>query len=168
MLVVDAGQIVVEEFATPDAESLSLQPADSNDRIVVVGSGAEIVAGEVIVHGVGVVMNPAQGVGIDVDALFVNEGGAVVQASGTSGIEGAAMLFSVLGAHFLAGSVGIVNPVVFIVQLGSIDFTTAKISIFLSHIEVGEGFANFRRLPINLGLIVDVFTIIIGLTVAKS
>ena len=50
VLIVDVGQIVVEEFAAPDAECLGLEPADTHHRVVVVCCGAEIVAGEVVVH----------------------------------------------------------------------------------------------------------------------
>ena len=142
-------------MAAPNAEGLCLEPADTYHRIVVVCRGAEIVAGKVVVHGVGVVVNPAQGVGIHVDSLFVNECRAVVQTTGTGGIEGTAVFLTVLHTGFLAGCIGIVNPVVFIVQFGSVNLATAKISVFLSYIEVIQGLACFCIVPAYFGLLVQ-------------
>ena len=155
MLIVDAGKIVVEELAAPDAESLSLQPAHTHHGIVVVCCGAEIVAGEVVVHGVAVVMDPAQGVGIDIDSLLMDEGGAVVQASRTGGVKCAALLGFVLCAQLLAGSIGVVNPIILIVQLGGIHLATTEIAVLLSNVEVVEGFAGLGVVPTDFGLVVQ-------------
>jgi hypothetical protein len=157
--VVDALEIIVEEMAAPDAECLSLKPADTHHRIVVIGRRAEIIAGEVVVHGIGVVVNPAEGIGIHIDSLLMDESCAVVQATGTGSIHGTAVLFLVLNAGLFAGCIGIVNPIIFIVQLGSINLTTAEVSVLLSHIEIVQSLAGLGFVPADLGFLVQLWGI---------
>jgi hypothetical protein len=87
----------------------------------------------------------------------MNESSAVVQSTGTSGIEGTTVLFLVLRTGFFTGCIGIVNPVILVVQLRSVNLTATKISVFLGNIKVGKGFAHFGVIPFDFSLIVNVW-----------
>src|SRR5574344_1444557 len=102
-----------------------------HNRIVVIGRRGEILTCEVFIHAIGIVVHPAEGVGIYINHFFFNERRAVVETFWTIGKHCTFVFFFNSRGTFFLCSLAVIGPIIFIVQLSGVDGATTVETVFL-------------------------------------